>query len=552
MRAPRTAGIGLGLLLLVCAGLGAGFSLDRPRHADLSGMSWSAALAELCARLAREYPFTAWKGLDWSAFARDLGPRVAAAEAAGDRRAYYLALRELVWRMRDGHARLAGDDGGLRQAAIGGSFGCRVIELDDGRVLAWAVAAGGPAARGGLRPGAEILAWNGRPVGAALAAVPVLWSDRPPATREGRRLAQARLLVRAPAGTRIAVDFRNPGAGAAGQAELTAEADASPVGGGTCLDAADLAAGRTLDSRILAAGDQARDSSGTSGMLGTPGDSAVPGATTTGATDFAGAPPGGGEPRPGPAGRGPARRAGAGYVHIRFEVPTLRTPLPGHALRRALAGFAAAGLPGVVIDVRGNCGGMDAMVPQLVAPLLREAMLYEIPGIYRAGMAGPNPFAPDPRQAVTVLPAPPLYRGRIAVLIDGDTVSAGEALPLLLKGQPDTAVIGFHATQGSFGIGEKSVSLPAGLEVVYPHAQSLDGAGAVEVDGDAAGEGGVAPDHRLPLTAETVERWLVRGEDVALAEAIRFARGEALRFPPAEGSGAGTARRRAPWFFRAP
>jgi carboxyl-terminal processing protease len=517
-------GRALGVLLLLCAVLGAGFSLDRPRHADLSGLTWSAAFAELCGRLEREYPFTAWKGLDWAGFARELGPRVVAAEAAGDRRAYYLVLRELVWRMRDGHARLAGDDGGLRRAAIGGSYGLQVIELDDGRVLAWAVADGGPAARAGLRPGAEILSWNGRPAGVALGEVAVLWSDRPPATREGLRLTQARLLVRAPVGARATVSFRNRGhrgdrgdGAAPRQAELAAEPDASPPPPGGCLGAADLVTARTLDSRVIAAGSGALDGAAGGGEDGADAGDGAAGSTA-------------GRRR----GQRAANAAGVGYVLIRFELPTLRTPLPGHTLRRALAGFAAAGLPGVVVDVRGNCGGMDAMVPPLVAPLLLQAILYEIPGIYRAGLTGGGPFAPDPRQAVTVLPEPPLYRGRIAVLIDGDTVSAGEAVPLLLKGQPDTAVIGFHGTQGSFGIGEKSVSLPAGLEVIYPHAQSLDGAGGVEVDGDAAGRGGVAPDHRLPLTAEVVDRWLVEGHDLALAEAVRFVRGEPYALLPPE------------------
>lgn len=472
--------------LLLCALLGAGFTLDRPRHTDLGGLGWSDAFSRLCGQLAREYPFSAWKGIDWTAIERELGPRVAGAETRHDRRAWYRALRELVWHLRDGHARLLGDDGGLERAEVGGTFGLEVVELDDGRVLASRVADGGPAARAGLRFGAEIVRWNNIPAAAALAAVPVLWSDRPPATREGTRLAQARLLARAPVGATTAISFRNrPAAAGAGSQE--------PVGGETavetrelvavaapherppCLRAAELLVGRTLETRRLA--------------------------------------------------------AGAGYVRIHFELPTLRTPLPGHTLRRALARFTAERLPGVIVDVRGNCGGLDAMVPPLVAPLLREARFYEVPGVYRRGGRGrpeeQGQFAPDPRQAITVLPRPPLYRGRIAVLIDGDTVSAGEAVPLLLKGLPGVAVIGLHASHGSFGIGLKSVRMPGGLEVIFPHAQSLDGDGRIEVDADATGRGGVEPDQRVPLTAAVVERWYGRGEDVVLEEGVRFVRGEA-------------------------
>ena len=504
-RGRRRQEVAGAVALLLCALLGTGFSLDRPRHTDLGGYGWSAAFSRLCGLLAREYPFTAWKGIDWVAVEGELLPRVAAAEARHDRRAYYRTLRELVWRLRDGHARLLGDDGGLERAEVGGSFGLEVIELADGRVLASRIAAGGPAARAGLRFGAEILRWNGAPAGEALAAVPVLWSERPPATREGYRLAQARLLARAPVGARAAICFRNrspASAGGPGGEPLAAEtreltAVAAPPERPACLRATDLLAGRTLETRVLA--------------------------------------------------------AGAGYVRIRFELPTLRTPLPRLTLRRALARFAAGGLPGVVVDVRGNCGGLDAMVPPLVAPLLREALLYEVPGVYRRqrqGEPGDGRFAPDLRQAVTVMPQPPLYLGRIAVLVDADTVSAGEAIPLLLKGLPATAVIGLHATHGSFGIGLKSVRLPGGLEVVFPHAQSLDGDGRIEVDGDAAGRGGVEPDLRLPLDETLFDRWYGRGEDVALEAGVRFVRGAPLLSarrpdaPAAEPALAGARRRR--------
>jgi carboxyl-terminal processing protease len=514
--------------LLLCAVLGAGFALDRPRHTDLGGLGWSAAFSRLCGLLAREYPFGAWKGIDWAAIELELGPRVADAEARHDRLAWYRALRELVWSLRDGHAHLLGDDGGLERAEVGGAFGLEVVELDDGRVLAGRIAAGGPAARAGLRCGAEIVRWNGVAAARALGAVPVLWSERPPATREGARLAQAGLLGRAPVGTRATISFRGPAA-AAGAGSATAVdggtavvetrelvAVAAPRDRLPCLRGAELLVGRTLEARALAA-----EGAGIAGAAGA---------------------------------------AGVGYVRIHFELPTLLTPLPGRTLRRALARFAADRLAGVIVDVRGNCGGLDAMVPPLVAPLLREAMFYEMPGILRRegresresrdegedragrrgeagretaedgqdlpdrGRSGAGKFEPDPRQAVTVLPRPPLYRGRIAVLIDGDTVSAGEAVPLLLKGLPGVAVIGLHATHGSFGIGLKSVRMPGGLEVIFPHAQSLDADGKVEVDADASGRGGVEPDLRVPLTAAVVDRWYGRGEDVVLEEGVRFVR----------------------------
>ena len=47
-----------------------------------------------------------------------------------------------------------------------------------------------------MRFGALILAWNGTPIRDVLGRVPVLWSEEPTATLEGRRLQHARFLVR--------------------------------------------------------------------------------------------------------------------------------------------------------------------------------------------------------------------------------------------------------------------------------------------------------------------------------------------------------------------
>ena len=46
--------------------------------------------------------------------------------------------------------------------------------------------------------------------------------------------------------------------------------------------------------------------------------------------------------------------------------------------------------------------------------------------------------------------------------------------------------------------------MPGGLTIEYPHGQSLDENGVVQLDGDWRFEGGVTPDIRVPLTMDTV------------------------------------------------
>jgi carboxyl-terminal processing protease len=103
--------------------------------ANYSYMDWSAAFDAMHAKVSREYPFGEWKDIDWNALHREYAPRIAAAEASHNTRAYYLALRSYASSVPDGHVWLEGDDLGLQKHAIGGGYGLNVIGLDDGRVI---------------------------------------------------------------------------------------------------------------------------------------------------------------------------------------------------------------------------------------------------------------------------------------------------------------------------------------------------------------------------------------------------------------------------------
>jgi len=443
--------------------------LPRPRHhegllaaelteTNLAAYSWSRAFDALCAKLAAEYPFTRWKEIDWAALDARFAPRIRDAEAHRDDRAYYRTLRAFAWSIPDGHVDLRGDDRGLREAEAGGGYGLGLAELDDGRVMAARVDPGGSADRAGLKVGSEVLAWNGGPVRAALERVGVDWSEEPPAVAEGRRLEQLRFLTHGRVGARAAVGFRRPGAPAASTAEMVAVPEAYPRPTGTRWD---VFFGDPVSTRTLA--------------------------------------------------------GGTGYIQVKFELPTLWDLLPEREVRSALRRFLAAGAPGVVIDVRGNTGGQDEIVPRITAFFHPRPRIYEIAGLYDPATAL---FRPHPETAVRVLPRPPYWPRRVAVVVNADTFSAGEGIPLALRGLPNVAIFGWRGTQGSFGVGEKTVHLPDGLDFVFPQGQSLDGRYQIQLDSDARGRGGVPPDHRVPLDKAAFDAAFLQGRDVVLEAAV--------------------------------
>jgi C-terminal processing protease CtpA/Prc len=190
---------------------------------DFSALSYSQAFDSMFEIARREYAFNgvAGKPPDWDALYANIRPRVQQAEAERDPQKYFLALRAFTLAFRDGSVNLGGGDiqVSLFQAAIAGGYGFAIRELDDGRVLATYVAAGGPAAGAGLQPGAQVTGFSGQPISSALEAVSI-WGA-PPSIESFLRYQQSRYLLRATLGTEAAVTFTNPG-GESQTAALTA------------------------------------------------------------------------------------------------------------------------------------------------------------------------------------------------------------------------------------------------------------------------------------------------------------------------------------------
>jgi C-terminal processing protease CtpA/Prc len=120
---------------------------------------------------------------------------------------------------------LGGGSGALQRVLIdeqGGGFGLVVTELSDGRIIATIVLPDLPAANAGIEIGAEITAWNGKPIGEAIEeAVPYFG---PFSTEHTRRLNQVLFLTRVPPNGTVTVTYRNPGQ-AARQATMNAEVE---------------------------------------------------------------------------------------------------------------------------------------------------------------------------------------------------------------------------------------------------------------------------------------------------------------------------------------
>jgi len=459
-----------------------------PDPADYSALSWSEAFTAAHAKLSREYAFGDWKGVGWQALSERFLPRIVLAQAAGDERAYYLALHEYLCSIPDGHLSLGADDKSkvtaIAQDLAGGGFGLALAELDDQRVVASAVIPGGPADDAGVTAGAEIVSWGGLAARTAIGGIDIgavpyksltaaVGGENPKATRESRRLEQARLLPRGPVGASIQVVFRNPGDADSQTATLIAVDDA-----GASLSLVNFASRPEFSSRV---------------------DHRV-------------------------------LPDGYGYVLVRMEYdPSNPGGYPTQVFEQfqeAMTSFVAAGVPGAILDLRGNYGGSDQLAADMCGFFSTTPAFYEKTEYYdkRTGEFLPITLAetgPEPIvDQISIEPQTPFYGGPVVVLVNPSTTSSGEDPPACISRLPNGTVMGFHGTNGSFGMVGGEIALPGGYTIGYPFGRSVDRYGVVQID-SRNGIGGVAPDERVPMTLANVLAY-AGGVDVELQYAVDY------------------------------
>lgn len=92
----------------------------------------------------------------------------------------------------------------------------------------------------------------------------------------------------------------------------------------------------------------------------------------------------------------------------------------------------------------------------------------------------------------------------------------------MLKGLPNVKIIGFTATNGSFGLitSPIEIKMPEGFTISLPDGRSLNKDKVIQVDSDHTGQGGIAPDIKIPLDEEIFREKYINGQDVELNYAI--------------------------------
>jgi carboxyl-terminal processing protease len=193
-----------------------------------------------------------------------------------------------------------------------------------------------------------------------------------------------------------------------------------------------------------------------------------------------------------------------GYIHINIWLDPTRT---AKFIEESAREFANAS--GVIIDLRGNPGGLGALA-------MTAASFFVDDRNRELGTLITRTF----RQRFVLNPRPGLYRGPVAVLVDELSMSTSEIFASGMQDLGRARVFGVK-TPGA-ALPSVIVNLPNGDRLQYAYANYLS------FSGRALEGTGVTPDEVVPLTRQS----LLTGRDPVIAAASRWLTGHGYQPSP--------------------
>ncbi len=187
-----------------------------------------------------------------------------------------------------------------------------------------------------------------------------------------------------------------------------------------------------------------------------------------------------------------------GYLAVGWE----ETAISDAAVRRELRALWGEGARKLVLDLRNNDGGTDQTAANIAGVFTDRAWFYETITMYDRRTEEQAVIS-----EVWVKPQELFWDLPTVVLINGNTVSSGEGMAMMLARFEGLTVMGFEGTAASFGSSGSTAKLPGGWTFTWPAGRSLDEEGQIQLDSDHSLAGGVLPTHRIPWTVEHRVGW---------------------------------------------
>lgn len=203
---------------------------------------------------------------------------------------------------------------------------------------------------------------------------------------------------------------------------------------------------------------------------------------------------------------------GYGYVKI-ATFPSPRFAPIFEQFKESIQAFVDKKVPAIIVDLRRNGGGDDAVTAKVIGFFYRARQFYLAEAVHNVDS---GKFETNFKEAIWIEPQIPQYSGTVVVMVSPGTVSNGEGFAHAIQQLPQGYAVGFYGSNGAYGGTGGSVKMPKGYLVLYPSARDVDQAGKIVLESDKTGTGGVVPNFRVPRTLEKIRNVFVDGEDIEL------------------------------------
>lgn len=431
---------------------------------DYSDLSFIEAYDSLHATLSLRYPFTDWKAVNWNKKDSVSRTEFVAAAAGNDTIAFTSALFHYLYEIPDGHITISGVSEEYKQITAGGTYGFNMMKIDNGSIVVTYIPEESPAYLAGLRTNDRILKWNGQDIN-DIGTKEYLNYFRNYATEEGRNYSRYLMLGRDSIGSTSEISYQSHQTKEETTISLTAFDDEKEL---FLIGIYNTAKPTNFDSLVYY------------NLV----DDKV------------------------------------GYLAIRAELCDGITPEEiiecdqFHKVVEAINYFNDNSIDNLIVDLRFNLGGNDLQAAVTMGLFYQNTSFYEhITANYDSNY--------EVIYSLWTEPLTPKFDGEIVVIVDPNCISTGEGLAMMFK-RAGARVISHCGTNGSFGIVDYDpVLLPAGLQVDFPQARSLDENSIIQLDSDSLLQGGVKPTLRVQLTDENVYDQWVNLVDVQLNYAVQ-------------------------------
>ena len=440
---------------------------------DFSNETYTQAFDDLVGFLKTYYAFDGIQGKqpNWDQVVASIRPRVQQAEQNRDGYGYYQALNDFVYAFKDGHSGMDAGTFGRQdfQTNYGASLGFTVRVLNDHSVVVDSVLPGGPAEAAGMKSGAIVTQFNGKPVMDVINSEPLFFGLQ--SSDFAILYEKAIMLTRTKPGAQATVTFTNPGSQPKSATswidglQILWQSFTNPVPQSQSVT---LTAVSEVDSLLKQLN-----------VNQTPNLLPVNLQTlTVNGTDI-------------------------GYVQVNTNMDDLNLELK--LFERGLKDFQQNKVAGLIIDLRNNGGG----VPLGLAGFLTNQTINLGQLEYYNKVTGKFEPQDQPDQ---ILPNQEQYHfDKIVVLVGLNCASACELEAYGFSKVPGAVIVGEYPTAGvEAEVSRGQIKMPEGINMQFPTGREVLPDGSLFLEGT-----GVQPTLKVPVNASNV----LSKDDVVLTAA---------------------------------